>query len=87
MRPANDNLDPYRFMPPKPRWDWLWVLLAFSVPVMLAISLVHTPLPGEGGPKIGFIPNWRVCLSLPSPGRMSSPVRVARFLPGNHPNP
>jgi hypothetical protein len=41
MRPANDNLDPYRFMPPKPRWGWLWALLAFSVPVMLAISLVR----------------------------------------------
>ena len=41
MRPANDNLDPYRFMPPKPRWGWLWALLAFSVPVMLAVSLIR----------------------------------------------
>jgi hypothetical protein len=41
MRQANDNLDPYRFMPPKPRWGWLWGLLAFSVPVLLVISLLR----------------------------------------------
>ena len=56
-------------------------------PLLTNLIYEYTPLPGEGGPKIGFIPNWRVCLSLPSPGRMSSPVRVPRFLPGNHPNP
>jgi hypothetical protein len=38
-------------------------------------------------PDIGFIPNCRVCLSLPSPRSKSSPVRVPRFLPGNDPNP
>jgi hypothetical protein len=38
---AGDHLDPTHFMPPPGRWWWLWVILPFSVPVKLAVVLVH----------------------------------------------
>lgn len=40
-RAANDNLHPYRFVPKLDQWWWTWLLLSFSLPMSLTVTLAR----------------------------------------------